>query len=176
MRQAIRTLAALWFLTAGALTIGPDDAFAAALIRSQAPCSQDASSGACFVFASYITGVTNSFQTFSFSAPSRGSASVTFHGSAVCSATTAPGNKVVDIVTQITNALSNPSQGGAGGMRQAMVLQPNTSDTFNFTSPRVFTINAKGTQTYRFRVRGLRVDNGLTCYAYNMAFSVVFIP
>lgn len=177
MRQAIRTLVALWFLAAGALIIGSDDAAAAALIRSQAPCDAGNGTGSCFVFGSGIVGVgTSNFQNFSFAAPSRGNASVTFHGSVVCGASTAAGNKVVDLVTQITNSVSTPSPGGPGGMRQAMVLQPNTSQTFNLTSTRVFTFNAKGTQTFRFRVRPLRIDAGVTCYTYNLAFSVVFIP
>ena len=71
----------LWLLAVGVIFLPIAGTSAAALIRSQVPCNQDASTGACFVFASYLSGVTTSFQTFSFGAPSRGSASVTFHGS-----------------------------------------------------------------------------------------------
>ena len=52
----------------------------------------------------------------------------------------------------------------------------NTSQTFNLASTRVFTFNGAGTQTFRFRVRPLRIDSGANCYIYNAAFSVVFIP
>ena len=57
-----------------------------------------------------------------------------------------------------------------------MVLQPNTSQTFNLASTRVFSIGKSGTQTYRFRVRPLRIDSGVTCSAYTLALSVVFVP
>jgi hypothetical protein len=33
-----------------------------------------------------------------------------------------------------------------------------------------------GTQTFRFRVRPLRIDAGTNCFVYNAAFTVVFIP
>jgi hypothetical protein len=175
MRKAIRTLATLWFLVAGTLALAPNDASAAAVIKSQPPCTNGGDN--CFNFGSGIVGLGNfDIRAFSFAAPSKGSASVTFHGSLLCGVPPGPTAKVVDLVTQITNSLSAASQSGPGGMRQAAVIFPNTSQTFNLASTRVFTFNAAGTQTFRFRVRPLRIDAGANCYIYNAAFSVVFIP
>lgn len=175
MRKAIRTLAALWFMVVGAVALGAGSASAAAVIKSQAPCTNGGD--VCFNFGIGIVGLGNfDIRTFAFSAPSKGSASVTFHGSLLCAAPVGSVSKVVDLVTQITNSTAAAQQQGPGGMRQAVVILPNTSQTFNLTSTRVFTINGAGTQTYRFRVRPLRIDSGANCYIYNAAFSVVFIP
>ncbi|HMR30658.1 MAG TPA: hypothetical protein PKA13_02225 [Geminicoccaceae bacterium] len=175
MRQAIRTLAALWFLVVGALSFGAGEASAAAVIKSQSPCTNGGDT--CFNFGSGIVGLGNfSIRTFSFTAPSKGSASVTFHGSLLCGVPAGTNAKVVDLVTQITNSASTAQQQGPGGMRQAAVILSNTSQTFNLASTRVFTFNAKGTQTFQFRVRPLRIDSGVNCYIYNAAFSVIFIP
>lgn len=175
MRKAIRTLAALWFMAAGAVALGAFDASAAALIKSQAPCTNGGDT--CFNFGVGSVGLGNfDIRSFAFTAPSKGSASVTFHGSLLCAAPPGTSAKVVDLVTQITNSASAAQQQGPGGMRQAAVILANTSQTFNLASTRVFTFNAKGTQTFRFRVRPLRIDSGANCYIYNAAFSVIFIP
>lgn len=174
MRQAIRTLAALWFLAAGILAVGASEASAAAVIKSQAPCTNGGDD--CFNFGSGIVGLGNfDMRSFSFTAPSKGSASVTFHGSLLCGVP--PGiAKVVDLVTQITNSASTAMENGPGGMRQAAVILGNTSQTFNLASTRVFTFSKAGTQTFHFRVRPLRIDSGANCYIFNAAFSVIFIP
>ena len=45
-------------------------------------------------------------------------------------------------------------------------------------APRISTGTADTTRTriFRFRVKGVRFDAGITCHAYDMALSVVFIP
>lgn len=175
MQRTIRTLVSLCFLAIGVLSLSIADASAAALIRSQGPC--DSGNGSCFNFGVGISGVgTFEIRQFAFASPSKGSASVTFQGSIVCGGANTAGNKVVDLVTQITNSATTASQSGPGGMRLATVLAPNTSQTFNLASTRVFTFNSAATQTFRFRVRPLRIDAGTNCFIYNAAFSVVFIP
>ena len=165
----------MWLVTAGALFFGAADASAAAQIKSQAPCTNGGDN--CFNFGSGIAGVGNfDIRAFAFTAPSKGSASVTFHGSLLCGVPPGGVAKVVDLVTQITNSASTALQQGPGGMRQAAVIFPNTSQTFNLASTRVFTFSAAGSQTFRFRVRPLRIDAGANCYIYNAAFSVIFIP
>ena len=178
-RQAMRTIwrvvLASTFLVAGVIVAPPEPASAAAVMKSQAPCGTG--SGPCFNFGVGIVGLGQfSLRTYSFKAPSQGSAEVVFHGSLLCSADSSS-YKVVDLVTQITNASSaTASASEPGGMRQAMVLEPSTSDTFNLTSTRVVTYKAAGAQTFNFMVRPLRIDSGANCYVYNAAFSVVFIP
>jgi hypothetical protein len=169
--------AGLAALLATGMTIQSGAASAAAQIRTQAPCGNGAASS-CFNFGVGIVGLGQfDIRSFTYSAPSAGTAEVSFHGSLLCGAQVGGGERVVDLVTQIVNASGATAvPNGAGGLRQAVVLRPNTSDTLNLASTRVFTFGGAGSQTYRFRVRPLRIDSGTNCYIYNAAFSVVFVP
>jgi hypothetical protein len=173
MKKASRALLMLWFLAIGAMAAGA--ASAAALIQTQSPCNNGGD--ACFNFGVGIGGGQFDIRAMTFTAPSKGRADVSFHGSVVCGAANTPGNKVVDLVTQITNSASAIAAPNLpGGLRQATVLAPNTSQTLNLASTRVITFPAAGTQTFRFRVRPLRIDAGTNCFIYNAAFTVIFIP
>lgn len=172
-----RARAAICWVAAVAIAGFAGAASAAAVIKSQAPCNTG-SGGSCFNFGVGIVGLGQfDIRSFAFKAPSKGTAEVTFHGSLLCAAETSQPTTVVDLVTQIVNSPSaTASPGGPGGMRQAVVLRPSTSDSLNLASTRVFTFNAAGTQTYSFRVRPLRIDSGANCYIYSAAFDVVFVP
>jgi hypothetical protein len=175
MSKTLRALSTLWLLAIGAISLSAGAASAAALIKTQSPC--DSGNGSCFNFGVGIAGVGNfDIRTFAFTAPSKGNAAVSFNGSLVCGATTTAGNKVVDLITQITNSTAAASASQPGGLRQATVLAPNTSQTLNLASTRVIAFNSAGTQTFRFRVKPLRIDAGTNCFIYNAAFTVVFIP
>ncbi|MGD9509350.1 MAG: hypothetical protein AB7I59_17975 [Geminicoccaceae bacterium] len=154
----------------------PDAASAAAVIKTQPPCNSGGDT--CFNFGVGIVGVGQfDIRDFTFKAPSKGTAQVSFHGSLLCAADLTAGSKVVDLVTQIVNSTTaTASPSGPGGLRQALVIPPNTSDTLNLASTRVFTFNSAGSQIYRYRVRPLRIDSGANCYIYNATFSVVFVP
>lgn len=174
MVRIFRTAAILGSLVACALAVPAGTAAAAAVIRSQTPCA--GLNGICIYFARNIP-VQLDLRSFKFTAPSKGSAEVSFHGSMVCDGDSTPGNKVVDLATQIVNsttAIATPQE--PGGLRQALVISPITSDTLNLASTRVFTFNAAGSQTYYYRMRPLRIDAGVACSVYNAAFTVVFIP
>lgn len=155
----------------------PDgSARAAAQISAQAPCTTGGG-GECFNFGVGIVGLGQfDMRSFAFRAPSKGTAEVTFHGSLVCGADNSRANVVVDLITQIVNSRTAvPQANGPGGMRQAVVLRANTSDSFNLASTRTFSFGSAGTQTFYFRVRPLRIDSGTDCYIYNAAFTVMFI-
>ena len=175
MHQASRLLSAL-VLLAGGGAMAPSEASAAAQIRTQEPCTNGGDN--CFNFGVGIVGLGQfDLRSFTYKAPSKGNAEVSFHGSLLCAAEPGSTYKVVDLVTQITNTTAGTiGPGLPGGLRQAMVLAPNTSNTFNLASTRMFTIKAAGAQTYRYRVRPLRIDSGSNCYVYNAAFTVVFVP
>jgi hypothetical protein len=171
-----RAVLALCLAVVGSATFVPGASWAAAVIKTQPPC--DSGNGNCFNFGVGIVGLGQfDIRDFTFKAPSKGTAQVSFHGSLLCSADLSAGSKVVDLVTQIVNSGSaTASPGGAGGLRQALVIPPNTSDTLNLASTRVFTFSGAGSQTFRYRVRPLRIDAGSNCFIYNAAFSVVFVP
>ncbi len=175
MHQASRLLFALGLLTGGA-AMAPSAASAAAQIRTQEPCTNGGDN--CFNFGAGIVGLGQfDLRSFTYKAPSKGNAEVSFHGSLLCAAEPGSAYKVVDLVTQITNTTAGTiGPGLPGGLRQATVLAPNTSNTLNLASTRMFTFKAAGTQTYHYRVRPLRIDSGSNCYVYNAAFTVVFIP
>ena len=175
MKKASRALSTLWFLAIVAIPMSAGTVSAAALIQTQSPC--DAGGDACFNFGVGIEGGQFDIRAITFKAPSKGRAAVSFHGSVVCGAGNTAGNKVVDLVTQITNssnAIASPR--GPGGLRQATVLAPITSQTLNLASTRVVTFQAAGTQTFRLRVRPLRIDADTNCFIYNATFTVIFIP
>ncbi len=174
-----KTLAALWalcLLAIGALAVTPRPAAAAATIKTQAPCTNGGDN--CFNFGVGILGLVEfDLRSFTFKAPSKGNAAVSFNGSLVCGADLSGNNRVVDLVMQITNSTSGAASANLpGGLRQAMVLATNTSNTFNLAATRVFTFNGASTQTFHYRVRPRRIDPGTNCFIYNAAFTVVFIP
>lgn len=176
MLKASRLLSALVLLLGGTPVMAPGAASAAAQIKTQEPCTNGGDN--CFNFGVGIVGLGQfDLRSFTYKAPSKGSAEVSFHGSLLCAADPGSVFKVVDLVTQITNSTTGTIGAGLpGGLRQAMVLAPNTSNTFNLASTRVFTFKAAGSQTYHYRVRPLRIDGGTNCYVYNAAFTVVFVP
>lgn len=171
-----RTIGLLLLLLLGALSLAASPASAAAKIATQSPCTNGGDN--CFNFGAGSAGLSYlEFRAFTFSAPSKGTAQVTFHGSLLCAASNTAGNKVVDIETQIVNSSGAiPSANQPGGLRLATVLAPNTSQTLSLASTRVFSVTGSGNQTYRFRSKARRIDSGTNCYIYNAAFSVVFIP
>lgn len=147
----------------------------AATIKTQPPCGSGEAS--CGSFSSN-TAQQFDIRTFTFKAPSKGAAEVTFHGSLICANETS-NQKTVALVTQIVNAAAaTASPGEPGGLRHALLLQPivYASDTLNLTSTRVVSFGAAGSQTFRYRVRVVFMDPGITCDIYNAAFSVVFVP
>ena len=176
MQTSCRLLSTLCLLAWGAVALCPAAAWAAAQIRTQAPCTDGGET--CFNFGIGIVNLGQfDLRAFTFKAPSKGNAEVSFHGSLLCAADPGPNFQVVDLVTQITNSTNGTSGPGLPeGLRQAMVLAPNTSNTFNLAATRMFTFQAAGSQTYHYRVRPLRIDSGANCYVYNAAFTVVLIP
>lgn len=176
MKSASRLLSALVLLIGVTPAMAPGMASAAAQIRTQAPCTGGGDN--CFNFGAGIVGLGQfDLRSFTYKAPSKGNAEVSFHGSLLCAAEPGSAYKVVDLVTQITNTTDGTiGPGLPGGLRQATVLAPNTSNTLNLASTRMFTFKAAGSQTYHYRVRPLRIDSGSNCYVYNAAFTVVFIP
>jgi len=116
-----------------------------------------------------------SLRSFTFNAPSKGKAEVTFHGSLYCA--NADNGKTVDFTTQITTANESAARAaGPGGMRQAETFTNNQSTTFNLASTRVLTLTKAGNVTVDFRAKSNRFDAGITCFLYNAAFSVNFVP
>jgi hypothetical protein len=176
VKATLRAILMLGTAVLGVLAAPAPDASAAALIQTQAPCANGGAS--CFNFGVGIVGLGQfDIRTFTFRAPSKGNAAVSFHGSLLCGADLSAGNKVVDLVTQITNSAGATAQPNLpGGLRQATVLAPNTSQTLNLASSRMVRFNAAGSQTFHFAVRPLRIDAGTNCYIYNAAFTVIFIP
>ena len=111
-----------------------------------------------------------SFRSFTFNAPSKGKAEVTFHGTLYCA--NGGGGNTVDFTTQInTGSETTPSAAGPGGLRQAEVIITGQSKTFNLASTRVITLTKAGNVTVVMRVKINRFDATISCFLYNAAFS-----
>lgn len=148
---------------------------AAAVIVKQAPCVTP--DGYCVRF--FAGDPIPLIRSFTFNAPSAGTASVTFHGTMVC---THHDNAiaVVDLVGQIVgSAGAVPNASGPGGSRYSIVMVESidgTADTFNLASTRVMPVGSAGPRTVYFKLRAVRMDVNTDCIVYNAAFSVIFIP
>jgi hypothetical protein len=156
-------------------------AHAAAVIATQQPCS----SSICLSFAN--TGTIPVIRTFKFTAPTAGTAQVSFQGSLVCSDvnTSQSAPVVVDLASQIVTASNAvPSPSAPGGLRHAVVWEPlivgvaftGFTNSFNLASSRVISIAAAGPRTYYFKIGRLRMDPDTSCVVYGATFSVVFVP
>jgi hypothetical protein len=152
-------------------------AFAAVLIQSQAPCVSPPFNH-CFFFQS--TDPIPVITDIRFEAPGEGIASVSFHGTLVCSSTAAAGEpRVVDLVSQITSRPGNAAVDGPSGLRHAMVLlgtAAGTTDTFTLNSAREFQIDGAGKHRFFFNLLKLRMDASTSCIVYNAAFTITFVP
>ena len=88
-----------------------------------------------------------------------------------CSAPAGPGQKVVDVATQIItppDAVADAS--GPGGLRHAVVLTPGAleaTQSFNLASTRVVRTLHPGMKSYYFNVTNLRMDSDTVCFVYN---------
>jgi hypothetical protein len=146
---------------------------AKAVIKTQTPCTT--SQGYCLQILP--TGTIPTIRSFQFTAPSKGTAEVTFHGSLVCTfANPLAGAAVVDLVSQIVlTAASVPDVNGPGALRHAGTLLPSTI-SFNLASTRVFNIPAAGTKTYHFRIARQQMGANSACVVHTATFTVVFVP
>jgi len=155
---------------------------AAPVIKSQAPCS---STTFCLQFTN--TGTIPVIRSFTFTAPSVGTAEVSFHGALVCSDVNISQRNpvVVDLVSEIVTASNaTPSATMPGGLRHAVVWEPiilnvlftGFTQSFNLASTRVVSVTSAGNKNFFFKIARLRMDPDTSCVVYNAAFSVVFIP
>ncbi len=147
-------------------------ASAAALIVTQPPCTPVEGFCASFTHATAIPTV----RSFSFNAPSKGTAMVTFHGSMTC---TFGANATILESQILSQANFTPSRLGPSGLQhKAQHIDPNNLDiqvSFNLASTRVYTIPAAGTQNYFFKIKKVLMITGF-CTVDNAAFTVVFLP
>jgi hypothetical protein len=150
---------------------------AAALIRFQGPCGT--ANDPCLTVTS-VEQLPRSIRSFSFFAPSAGRALVTFHGAMTCRSGETEFTRKIDIVSQIgTNPNVTPRASDPGGLRHEVLLAGHPDQfvaTFNLASTRAFVIPSAGNQTYFFKLAPITRGAGTTCFFYNLAFSIVFIP
>ena len=170
----LRVILALCGVVAAAGTF-PADALAAAMIKTQPPCNSGGDN--CFNFGVGIVGLGQfDIRDFAFKAPSKGTAQVSFHGSLLCAADLSAGSsgRPGDADRQFGHR-----HRFAQWLRRAA---PSPGDTAQHVGHPELGLDAGvhdqrgGTQTYRYRVRPLRIDAGSNCFIYNAAFSVVFVP
>jgi hypothetical protein len=116
-------------------------------------------------------------RTIRFSAPSRGTLLLSFHGTLHCS-NNATFKRNVAVYSQIVpgNAIADPA--GPSGLDFFASLEAsdnNTrSKTFNLASTRVFTIRRRGARVYRFRLHRFGIEDDASCSVRNGAFLVDF--
>jgi len=122
-------------------------------------------------------------RSYPFTVPGRGSALVTFNGSLYCANKAVSARQVVDFLTDISDTTAGAiSVADPGALRVAANLEPakvagsSTSTTFNLASSRVFQFSASGAKTFYMRIATQKMDASTTCYIYNDALTVTFVP
>jgi len=149
------------------------------VVKGQAPCADKF----CVTFTSSDVRV----RSFTFTAPSAGTALAIFSGSLVClyGNTINTGITVVDVVSQIvTNATAIPTVFQPSGLRLAVSWPDNNPNIdsgyvaqFSLASSRAVTITKPGPQTFYFKIARLRMDPNTECYVTKgSAFTVIFEP
>jgi hypothetical protein len=146
------------------------------IVQTQAPCTTP--SGWCMSFLN--SDPIPIIRSMKFTAPAKGSALVTFHGSMLCGGGGGD-HRAVDLVSGIvTRAAEVVDPQRPGGLRHATVLNSTPSigadDSFNLTSTRVYAFAKGETQTFQFKIVKQRMDAVTGCDVYNAAFTVEFIP
>jgi hypothetical protein len=168
-------LLAAGFASVAALAV---PAQAAAVIKTQNPCTT--SEGICLRFGN--TGAIPTIRSFQFTAPSKGTAAVTFHGSLQCAIGPAvPSPAGVELESQIVaTGAAIPDMDGPGGLRHGTVLVPaggrRITHSFNLASTRVVAFTAAGAKTFHFKIARRLMEPGSFCTVQNGAFTVVFVP
>ncbi len=157
----------------------PAGVFAQPIIRTQSPCVPVAGAAHCLTFTN--TGPIPVLRALRFTAPSAGKAAVTFHGALFCANFHLTNASVVDLASQIvTDANAVATIQGPGGLRHAIRFEPGTpfakSDTFNLASTRVVNFAAAGSKTFYMKLASLRMDEATSCFVFNAAFTLVFMP
>ena len=155
----------------------------AAQIKTSAVCKTGIDN--CIQFTS--AGVIPTVASYTFTAPTAGTALVSFNGSMQCvnaNGTDDSSHGVIDLSTQITT-LATPGYQAPGGSRFAMRLPParvigpvvlsDRSVPINLASNRVVPLTA-GAHTFSFKIARNRMDPGTKCKVWNGDFNVVFVP
>lgn len=161
----------------------------AAQIKSSPVCK----AGISFCINFTNTGAIPLVASFTFNAPTAGTAMVSFNGSMQCvnnNSSPFGDAAVVDLTTQIlANAALNPNYQGPGGSRFAMRLTPanrvvtdpplfdiiDKSVAINLASNRVMQVTP-GPHTVVFKIARNRMDSGTSCGVFNGDFNVVLVP
>jgi hypothetical protein len=141
------------------------------LIKQQLPCA-----GTCVVLTSNAVATA---RTFTFNAPGRGRAIVSFQGTLVCANNNISGDAFLNIQSQIVENNAQPSGVGPSGLEYQKTLPSALSatqtDTFNLSSTRVFPVNGAGARTYQFRVAPGTLSGSVGCSVRAGAFRVHFV-
>lgn len=151
---------------------------AAAKIKSQLPCA--AANGLCRNVGA-DTSVEQVIRNFSFTAPSKGVAQVTFHGSLVCTDTEGLANRA-SFVSQILANNEELDATKAGYLRHEAVMDTYDQSynskrvSFNLHSTRVYDFAGAGAANFKFVLKRQNIGVVGACAVYTGTFSVVFIP
>ena len=174
MRRFLRIVPvlAVFGLLAGLAPDGAGAATARTIVRTQQ---------ACWPTCGTVgpQGAVTEAQSFPVVAPGKGTAVVSFEGTIYCGNNDAS-TRGISVLTQITDSEVDPEKGGPGALEFLATLGPRngqtTSSSFNLASTRVFKVQRKGLQTYRFRLFTEIMDPGVGCGIRGGAFTVTFHP
>ena len=144
---------------------------AVATSRADVIRQQQACNGAC---ANLNPNGTTTVRSFTFNAPRRGTAIVSFNGTLYCNNT---GMNVESPLfqSQIVENNAQPNPNGPSGLELQTTMEPGNSAnqilTHNLASSRIFQINAPGTHTFQLRIDAF-IGAGVSCAVRQGAFRV----
>jgi hypothetical protein len=141
------------------------------VIRQQVPCPS-------INCVTLVSNGTVTARSFTFNAPRRGTAIVSFQGTLYC-LNNNPSTVVLGIESQIVQNDAEPSAAGPSGLDYQQALPPfngaSSTDSFNLSSTRVFGINGPGPRTYQFNLASLSIPANAGCSVRYGAFRVHFV-
>ena len=121
-------------------------------------------------------------KSYTFVAPTAGTALVSFHGTMQCVNDASVDDTlhgIIDLTTQIVIGAETPSFQAPGGQRHAMRLAPpgdfDHSAAINLASARVLQLT-QGKHTFSFKMVRNALQDQILCFVHNGNFTVVFVP
>jgi hypothetical protein len=141
------------------------------VIKQQPPCPAISCAG-------LVSNGTVTARSFTFNAPRRGKAIVSFQGVLYC-LNNNPNQIFIFAESQIVENNATPSAGGPSGLDYQQAVPAATlgsgTESFNLSSTRVFNINGAGARTFQFRVTAGSIPANAGCSVRHGAFLVHFV-
>lgn len=146
---------------------------------SVGPCAPQTAQGVCFGMPPAPTII----RQLQFNNVPKGSVMVVVNGSGHCENASTTADEVADFQTQIVdNPNATPNYRQAGGLRinnripRAATPGVNKIVPFSLSSSRLFTYTTDGAHNFSIKLKTIKLDAHVACYAYTLNMTAIAIP